>query len=170
MRKYLYLLFLFIATGAQAQRNLDSLYRVLDKEIERFPEYVAVHDREVALLTEELRQDKDDALRISSGLGGGLFHGEVCGTVSAAAVAISMKYGFHEPNPGEIDDLLKAKVHEFEDRFIERFGSLRCKDLLGGYDCLLPEDGQAEGVPEDPWEHCGEYCAYACELLDEILA
>jgi cell division protein FtsB len=63
MRKYLYLLFLFIATGAQAQRNLDSLYRVLDKEIERFPEYVAVHDREVALLTEELRQAKDDALR-----------------------------------------------------------------------------------------------------------
>ena len=63
MRKYLYLLFLFIATGTQAQRNLDSLYRVLDKEIERFPEYVAVHDREVALLTEELRQAKDDALR-----------------------------------------------------------------------------------------------------------
>ena len=80
-----------------------------------------------------------------------------------------MKYGFHEPNPGEIDDLLKAKVHEFEDRFIERFGSLRCKELLGGYDCLLPEDGQAEGVPEDPWEHCGAYCAYACELLDDLL-
>ena len=130
------------------------------------------HCSQVVLMhaAEVLGRDKDDALRISSGLGGGLFHGEACGTVSAAAVAISMKYGFHEPNPGEIDDLLKAKVHEFEDRFIERFGSLRCKDLLGGYDCLLPEDGQAEGVPEDPWERCGEYCAYACELLDEILA
>lgn len=117
------------------------------------------HCSQVVLMhaAEVLGRDKDDALRISSGLGGGLFHGEVCGTVSAAAVAISMKYGFHEPNPGEIDDLLKAKVHEFEDRFIERFGSLRCKELLGGYDCLLPEDGQAEGVPEDPWEHCGAY-------------
>ena len=118
---------------------------------------------------EVLGRDKDDALRISSGLGGGLFRGEVCGTVSAAAVAISMKYGFSEPNPGEIDDLLKAKVHEFEDRFVERFGSLRCSELLGGYDFSRPRDDQPEGVPEDPWEHCGEYCEFASALLDEML-
>ena len=117
-----------------------------------------------------LGRDADDALRISSGLGGGLFRGEVCGTVTAAAVAISMVYGFSEPNPGERDDLLKAKVREFEDRFVERFGTLCCRELLGGYDSTLPEDAQPAGVPEDPWEHCGEYCAFACELLDELLA
>ncbi|RVU98030.1 C_GCAxxG_C_C family protein [Coriobacteriales bacterium OH1046] len=119
---------------------------------------------------EVLGRDKDDALRISSGLGGGLFHGEVCGTVSAAAVAISMAYGFHEPNPGERDDLLKAKIHEFEDRFLERYGTMCCRELLGGYDCTRGDDGQPEGVPENPWEHCGEYCAFACTVLDEILA
>ena len=105
---------------------------------------------------ELLGRDKDEAMVISSGLGGGLFCGEVCGTVSAAAVAISMVYGFSEPNPGEKDDLLKAKVHEFEDRFAERFGSLRCSELL--------VDGS-----DNPWEHCGAYCEYAAALLDELL-
>ena len=47
--------------------------------------------------------------------------------------------------------------------------SLRCSELLGGYDFSRPRDDQPEGVPEDPWEHCGEYCAYACELLDGML-
>ena len=116
------------------------------------------HCSQVVLMhaAELLGRDKDEALRISSGLGGGLFHGEVCGTVSAAAVAISMVYGFSEPNPGEIDEALKAKVHEFEDRFIEKFGSLRCGELL--------HEGE-----ENPWVQCGEYCAYACEILDDML-
>lgn len=119
---------------------------------------------------ETLGRDADDALRIASGLGGGLFHGDVCGTVTAAAVAISMRYGFSGPNPGEADDLLKAKVHEFEDRFLGRYGTLCCRELLGGYDCTRAEDDQPEGVPEDPWAHCGQYCEFACEVLDELLA
>lgn len=118
---------------------------------------------------EMLGRDREDALRIASGLGGGLFRGEVCGTVTAAAVAISMVYGFHEPNPGEVDDLLKAKVREFEGRFLERYGTMCCRELLGGYDCTRAEDDQPEGVPEDPWEHCGEYCEFACAVLDELL-
>ena len=63
IRYGLLMLLVVAALGVRAQHNLDSLYRCLDNEIERFPEYVAVHDREVALLTEELRQAKDDALR-----------------------------------------------------------------------------------------------------------
>ncbi|MBR4389475.1 MAG: transcriptional regulator [Prevotella sp.] len=63
MKKYLYLFFLLLAATARAQHNLDSLYRCLDDEIARFPEYVAMHDREVALLTDELKLAKDDALR-----------------------------------------------------------------------------------------------------------
>lgn len=115
------------------------------------------HCSQVVLMhaAEVLGRDKDEAMRISAGLGGGLFHGEACGAVSAAAVALSMVYGFAEPNPGEIDELLKAKVHEFEDRFIEQFGSLRCVELL------------QEG--EDKWARCGEYCEYACTLLDDLL-
>ena len=119
---------------------------------------------------ELLGRDAEDALRISAGLGGGLFPGETCGTLTAGAVAISMAYGFSEANPGEKDALLKDKVHELEDRFLERYGTMCCRELLGGYDCTLPDDAQPEGVPENPWEHCGAYCETVCQILDELLA
>ena len=63
MRYCLLILLSLITLSGYAQHNLDSLYRCLDKEIARFPEYVAHHDSEVALLKEELEKATDDALR-----------------------------------------------------------------------------------------------------------
>lgn len=44
-------------------QNLDSLYRCLDKEIVKFPQYVAQHDKVVADLQERLASATDDAGR-----------------------------------------------------------------------------------------------------------
>ncbi len=44
-------------------QNLDSLYRCLDKEIVKFPQYVAQHDKVVADLQERLASVTDDAGR-----------------------------------------------------------------------------------------------------------
>jgi hypothetical protein len=44
-------------------QNLDSLYRCLDREIARFPQYVAQHDQEVADLQKQLAAVTDDAGR-----------------------------------------------------------------------------------------------------------
>lgn len=63
MRHIILILFAVVCGTIHAQRPLDSLYQCLDKEIERFPEYVAMHDKEVALLTNELAQANDDELR-----------------------------------------------------------------------------------------------------------
>ena len=63
MRHIILILFAVVCGTIHAQRPLDSLYQCLDKEIERFPEYVAMHDKEVALLTNELAQADDDELR-----------------------------------------------------------------------------------------------------------
>ena len=63
MRHIILILFAVVCGSIHAQRPLDSLYQCLDKEIERFPEYVAMHDKEVALLTNELAQADDDELR-----------------------------------------------------------------------------------------------------------
>ena len=63
-KNYCLLILLTLVTlGGYAQHNLDSLYRCLDEEIDRFPEYVANHDREVGLLNKELQTATDDALR-----------------------------------------------------------------------------------------------------------
>ena len=113
--------------------------------------------------------DRDEAVRMVAGLGGGLFRGEVCGAVSAAAVALGVAYGFDEADPGERDELLQEKVHALEERFIQRHGTLCCKELLGGYDCLRDEDDQPDCDGEDPWMHCGAYCETAAAALDELL-
>lgn len=63
MRHIILIVFAALSSTVFAQRPLDSLYQCLDEEIERFPEYVAMHDKEMALLTNELDQATDDELR-----------------------------------------------------------------------------------------------------------
>lgn len=64
MMRTLLLLFLTMTPLlTEAQVNLDSLYRCLDSEIARFPQYVSVHDRKVADLSRQLDESKDDSLR-----------------------------------------------------------------------------------------------------------
>ena len=57
---------LYIPTLLLAQ-NLDSLYRCLDKEIVKFPQYVARHDQEVADLLSKLTTTVDDEGRFVAG-------------------------------------------------------------------------------------------------------
>lgn len=65
---------------------------------------------------------------------------------------------------GGAEDLIK----EFEAAFVERNGSLLCRDLLsGGYDAADPDAKVPEGV--DPWENCAKYCADAVELAEMYL-
>ena len=59
-----------------------------------------------------LGMDRDEALRLSAGLGGGCFHGDSCGAVTGAAMALSLVFGFDRPNAEEADKLLIEKVAE----------------------------------------------------------
>lgn len=111
------------------------------------------------------RLDIDDelAMRISSGLGMGANHGDSCGAVTSTALAFGLVRGFSDVSEsgadGGVEDLLK----EFEAAFIDRNGSLLCRDLLsGGYDAADPDAVVPEGV--NPWENCAKYCADAVEL------
>ena len=77
-------------------------------------------------------------------------------------------YGFDQANPGEKDTIMQEKVREFQRRFTEKYGTVQCKMLLGGFDLSKPE-GANPCDREDPFVHCGEYCATACEILDDML-
>ena len=115
--------------------------------------------------------DKDLALQLSGGLGGGCFHGDTCGAISAAVITLSMVYGFHKPYSAEQNAKMVEKLGEFEQRFLAKHGSLLCRDLLGGYDFSKPGDsekimaGGAEGV----LKNCATYCTDVCDILDDML-
>lgn len=112
--------------------------------------------------------DVDEARKRTAALGGGMFWGEMCGAVLGAGVALGEAYGFDQPNPGEKDTIMQEKVREFQRRFTEKYGTVQCKMLLGGFDMSKP-DGASPCDREDPFVHCGEYCATACEILDDML-
>ena len=120
---------------------------------------------------EALGMDKAQALKISAGLGGGCFHGDVCGTVSAAILSIGLAYGYSEPYAAAQNAAMVEKINEFEKRFAEKNGSIVCRELLGGKSFSNPDDaaeimgGGLTGI----LKNCPTYCADACEILDDIL-
>lgn len=122
-------------------------------------------------IAEDLGLDKKQALKMVGGLGGGCFHGDVCGVVSASILALGLKYGYCEANSAEQNAILVDKVHEFEKRFIDKRGSIICKTLLGGYDFSIPKEAETimAGGLQGIIKNCPAYCAEACEILDDML-
>lgn len=112
--------------------------------------------------------DKSTALKMTAGLGGGCFHGNVCGAVTAAVITLGLAYGFDKPNSAEQNAILVEKVHEFENRFIEKHGSIICKDLLGGWDFAKPDEAK-KIMTEGLTKNCPTFCADACAILDDML-
>lgn len=117
-------------------------------------------------ISEVFDLDKGFCLRMTAGLGAGCNHGDTCGAISAAILGLGLAHGFDEENPGEKDVLLREKVKELEDRFIERHGSVLCRDLLNGYDAADPNRVSTPNT----WDNCGLYCEDAAALLDELIS
>lgn len=117
---------------------------------------------------ERLGLDRSLALRLSSGFGGGTFHGDTCGAVAGAIMCLNMAYGFDTPD-SEVDAKLAATIRELHDRFIAKHGSNQCRCLLGGWDVGIPAHREVIPTRTGVYDNCGDYCATACELLDEML-
>ncbi|MBQ6222255.1 MAG: C_GCAxxG_C_C family protein [Solobacterium sp.] len=117
---------------------------------------------------EVLDLDKDLLLKVSGGLGGGCFHGDVCGCVSGAIMAIGAVYGYSQPYSAEQNQILVAKLKEFEAKFEAKHGSLLCRELLGGYSFADPEQAK-KIMTEGLTRNCPALVASACEILDEII-
>ena len=112
--------------------------------------------------------EEEFAMKISSGLGMGVNHGDSCGAVTSTVLALGLAHGFSDGVESGAKGGIEDKVKEFEAAFIERNGSLLCRDLLsGGYDAANPNAKVPEGV--DPWENCAKYCADAVELAERYL-
>ena len=108
--------------------------------------------------------DKDYMITISSGFGGGCNHGDSCGVVIGAILALSLVYG-----TGHVDEqrdaVMKEKVREFTGKFVAVHKSTLCRDLLDGYDNADPNRVSKETT----WDNCPGYCHTACEILDEMI-
>lgn len=121
-----------------------------------------------AAFSEDFGLDKETALKITTGFGGGVRKGEVCGAVSGAVMALGLKYGHSIENDLETKTKAYALTKEFNRRFEERNGSIVCKTLLG-YNSSIPEELviiKEKGLFD---KICPKLITDAVEILEEIL-
>jgi C_GCAxxG_C_C family probable redox protein len=122
-----------------------------------------------SMYAEELGIKREDALKISCGLGAGMGRRqEVCGAVSGAFLLIGCKHGNIDPMDRTSLDNTYKLVRQLADQFIAKHGSILCKELLG---CkLLTPEGQQYYKEQNLREtKCAKYVHDCTEMVEAIL-
>ena len=104
----------------------------------------------------------DEANRVAACFGGGMMLGSVCGAYTGALMAIGLKYGHSDPD-GLLQqkDIMMAKTAQFKEKFVEKFGTVECKELIG-YDVSTPE-GLKDALDS------GKLLEYCPGLVDQVI-
>ncbi|MEW8240865.1 MAG: C-GCAxxG-C-C family (seleno)protein [Candidatus Thiodiazotropha sp.] len=71
------------------------------------------------------------AMRIAAGLGGGVGRmGDVCGTLTGGALVLGLELGPRTRREADAKEATYAATRRLQERFIQRHGSNRCRELL----------------------------------------
>ena len=113
---------------------------------------------------DDIGLERETAMNLAGGLGGGLRMGGVCGAASGAVLALGANTEFSLEKKQEIYKTVKA----FMTRFREENGSIDCRELLG-YD--FSQEGQVQAAAQSgrTKEVCPRLVASAVEILEDML-
>jgi len=90
-------------------------------------------------LTDELGIECSCSPKVAAGFGSGLArHGEICGAITGAVMALGLKYGIVDTKDLEARDRARVIVDDFIKTFKSKFKNVRCIDLIG-CNMLIPE-------------------------------
>lgn len=117
---------------------------------------------------EELGYDEEELARMGAAFGGGMHHGDTCGAVIGALIALGMQFGNASAGEFEQKNLMNGKVKAFQEAFSERLGSLECRDLIG-FDMAVEGDFEKAQESGVILERCPGCCLTAIELVQELL-
>jgi len=121
----------------------------------------------MSVFCEEYGLDLNTALKLTTGLGGGLRCGEVCGAVSGAIVALSLKCGFYIEGDVDQKNYCNAKTYEFIEKFIAEHKFIQCRELLG-VDIRTPEDHRKPETREAHSKVCANLIRDAVRILESM--
>ena len=122
----------------------------------------------VAAFADKTGLSEQESFNVSSGFGGGAGTGELCGAITGAVMVLSLM------NPVNMEDPLGSKARvvklskEFQKRFSERFGALRCHDLIKIK--LVPDEATPAAKELGITNHCSFMIVTAIEIVEEMLA
>ena len=106
---------------------------------------------------------KETALRLGAGFGGGAGTGELCGAITGGVMALDLLADMGDPAQAKRRAVARSK--ELQKRFAERFGALRCRELLRNEKEEPSDAVRALGIAN----HCGVMIASAVELVEQIM-
>lgn len=104
-----------------------------------------------------------ESLRLGSGFGGGAGTGELCGAVSGAVMTLGLLFS------GETGDKRRGGAYsrEFQKRFRETFGALRCAELLKNP--ASPGAATPAALQMGVSGHCSVMVVTAVELVEKLI-
>ena len=105
---------------------------------------------------------------IGGGFGGGAGTGELCGALSGAIMTLGLMTPVDENDPVGSKKRTVALSREVQKRFSQKFGALRCQDLLKN------KAGASDATPAAQrlglTGHCDVMVVTAVEIVEELLA
>ena len=114
--------------------------------------------------------DKETALRVSAGFGGGFGRlREVCGAVSGMTMVLSEKFASTDVGDKTKKAELYAIIQKAANEFREQNGSIVCRELLGLSEknsSPVPEERTAKYYAKRP---CGELVKCAAQITEKLL-
>jgi C_GCAxxG_C_C family probable redox protein len=114
----------------------------------------------------DLNLDEMTAQKISLGFGGGMAMAETCGAVTGAYMVLGLKAQTGAKTMAELKVETKAAVRKFNELFIAKHGSLKCKKLLG-VDISTPDGAAVANAINLYNTICTELVASAADILEE---
>jgi C_GCAxxG_C_C family probable redox protein len=123
----------------------------------------------LAAFCEPLGMDREAALRVAAGFGGGMGRlGETCGAVSGAVMVLGLKHGTPAPQDRSAKERTYEQVRRFVKQFLARNGSIRCQELLD-CDISTPEGFQSAKDRKLLTTICPRLVRDAAEILEGLL-
>ena len=122
----------------------------------------------VFLAFAEDKLDRETALKIASGFGGGMAGmRDVCGAVSGMLMALGLKYGYSDPKDRAGKTAQYELVRALADEFKKENGSIICRELLGLDENFKPKPPEARTEGYYKKRPCGELCKQAAEIFEQ---
>ena len=144
---------------------------IVDIALTRFQQKYSCAQAVFSALAERRAIDRELALRVAAGFGGGIARSaQTCGCVTGAVMAIGLEQPSVSPeeNKGGYEKTYES-AQKLMREFAGRNGSICCRDLLG---CDI---GTPEGLQEARRDglfqtRCTKFVRDAVEIVDQIVA
>lgn len=149
--------------------------KIGDRTMERCRKAAAYHEKGfncaqsvIAAFGDLTGLDEQKCLDLSSGFGHGAGTGELCGAIAGAVMVLGLLTPVDIGDPRGSKQRTAALSKEFQRRFLQKFGAVRCNELLQKHN--IAENAAPAVEVLGVTNHCRILIVTAVALVEEMLA